>query len=107
MTCFAGPASPAASCTCFLAHHQEDQAETLLLRLGRGSGLEGLAAMAPVTEVAKLRLLRPLLTVPKQRLVDFLKTHDCDWIEDPSNLDPNHARVRLRRLHARSQPGRG
>ncbi|MGE5146314.1 MAG: tRNA lysidine(34) synthetase TilS, partial [Candidatus Eiseniibacteriota bacterium] len=81
-----------------IAHHQDDQAETLLLRLGRGSGLDGLAAMAPVAELAGLRLLRPLLTVPRARLVATLEAMDQDWIEDPTNDDPAHARVRLRAL---------
>ena len=81
-----------------LAHHLEDQAETLLLRLGRGSGLDGLAAMAPVSESAELRFLRPLLTVPKQRLVAYLQGRRRTWVEDPSNRDGSFARVRLRRL---------
>ncbi|NIA70487.1 tRNA lysidine(34) synthetase TilS [Pelagibius litoralis] len=81
-----------------LAHHLEDQAETFLLRLGRGSGLDGLAAMAPVVENANLRLLRPLLTVPKEQLVESLRTHELGWIEDPSNTNEVFARVRMRRL---------
>jgi len=79
-----------------LAHHQDDQAETLLLRLGSGSGLDGLAAMSAVGETAEVRLLRPLLTVPKSRLEASLRARGLDWIEDPSNRDPRHARVRLR-----------
>ena len=81
-----------------LAHHLDDQAETLLLRLGRGSGLDGLAAMAPIAELPELRLLRPLLDLPKARLVATLMRRKLPWIEDPSNADPAHARVRLRRL---------
>lgn len=81
-----------------LAHHLEDQAETFLLRLGRGSGLDGLAAMAPVSETSGLRLLRPLLSQPKARLVDSLTAAGLDWVEDPSNRDEAFARVRLRRL---------
>ena len=81
-----------------LAHHQEDQAETFLLRLGRGSGLDGLAAMAPLSETAGLRLLRPLLTVPKARLEESLRQRHIAWAEDPSNEDAAFARVRLRRL---------
>lgn len=81
-----------------LAHHLDDQAETFLLRLAHGSGLDGLAAMAPVTELAELRLLRPLLGVPKARLLATLRWRKLSWIEDPSNADPAHTRVRLRRL---------
>jgi len=81
-----------------LAHHLEDQAETFLLRLGRGSGLDGLAAMAPVSETSGLRLLRPLLTLSKGRLVETLRRRGEDWVEDPSNDDSAFARVRLRRL---------
>ena len=80
------------------AHHQEDQAETLLLRLGRGSGLEGLSAMPSVLERTDLRILRPLLDVPKARLAATLVPRGIGWIEDPSNQDIRHARVRMRRL---------
>ncbi len=81
-----------------LAHHLEDQAETLLLRLGRGSGLEGLAGMAPLAETPELRLLRPLLSMPKARLLATAAARREGWIEDPSNADAGFARVRLRRL---------
>lgn len=81
-----------------LAHHLEDQAETFLLRLGRGSGLDGLAAMAPVSETSGLRLLRPLLDLPKARLQATLAARRLAWVEDPSNDDRAYARVRLRRL---------
>lgn len=81
-----------------LAHHLEDQAETLLLRLGRGSGLDGLAAMPPIGARAGLRLLRPLLSVPKARLRATLAAEGLGWIEDPSNQDIRHARVRIRAL---------
>jgi tRNA(Ile)-lysidine synthase len=81
-----------------LAHHREDQAETLLLRLGRGSGLDGLAAMAAVAEREGVRLIRPLLPIPRARLAASLRRAGQDWIEDPSNRDPAHARVRLRFL---------
>ncbi|WP_193367962.1 tRNA lysidine(34) synthetase TilS [Pelagibius marinus] len=81
-----------------LAHHLEDQAETFLLRLGRGSGLDGLAAMAPVSETSGLRLLRPLLSISKAQLVELLAARGQEWVEDPSNADGAFARVRLRRL---------
>ncbi|WP_068496899.1 tRNA lysidine(34) synthetase TilS [Magnetospirillum moscoviense] len=81
-----------------LAHHQADQAETLLLRLGRGSGVDGLAAMAPMVSRDGVVLLRPLLDVPADCLRGFLKGRGQDWIEDSSNADPAFARVRMRRL---------
>ena len=79
------------------AHHHDDQAETFLLRLARGSGLDGLAAMAALRETAECRLVHPLLSVPRPRLVSFLRAAGQGWIEDPSNVDPRYARVRLRR----------
>jgi tRNA(Ile)-lysidine synthase len=78
------------------AHHLEDQAETLLLRLARGSGLDGLAGMAPCRETAVCRLLRPLLPVPRARLIASLRQAGQGWIEDPSNRNDAYARVRLR-----------
>lgn len=81
-----------------LAHQREDQAETLLLRMARGSGLDGLAAMAPVAERAGVRLIRPLLPVARARLHATLAQAGQAWIEDPSNDDPAHARIRMRRL---------
>ena len=79
-----------------LGHHMEDQADTLILRLGRGSGLDGLAAMAEIGETPRLRLLRPLLSVPRARLAATLRRLGQNWIEDPSNRDTHHARVRVR-----------
>jgi tRNA(Ile)-lysidine synthase len=81
-----------------LAHHLDDQAETFLLRLGRGSGLDGLAAMSPIVELPALRLLRPLLGLPKVRLEATLRARGLSWVEDPTNRDPAQARARLRRL---------
>ena len=87
-----------------LGHHLEDQSETLLLRLGRGSGLDGLAGMAPLVERPRVRLLRPLLGVPRARLKALLEARGLDWVEDPANRDPLHARVRLRQAERRDQP---
>ncbi len=81
-----------------LAHHLEDQAETFLLRLARGSGLDGLAAMPSVAVRNQVQVLRPLLRVPKARLIATLKSQRLEWIEDPSNREPRHARVRIRAL---------
>lgn len=81
-----------------LAHHREDQAETLLLRLGRGSGLDGLAAMAPRRPTRWGQILRPLLDSPRARLRATLIERGQCWVEDPSNADPAYARARVRRL---------
>lgn len=81
-----------------LAHHREDQAETFLLRLGRGSGLDGLAAMAAIQPTRWGRLLRPLLATSRDRLAATLEARGQDWVEDPSNRNDAFARVRLRRL---------
>ena len=78
------------------AHHQDDQAETLILRLGRGSGLAGLAGMAPIVEDGHHRLLRPSLPVPAARLKATLAALEQAWLEDPSNRNPAFARVRVR-----------
>lgn len=78
------------------AHTRDDQAETVLLRLARGSGVSGLAAMSPATPLASVRLLRPLLDVPKARLLATLAACGQDWIDDPTNHDPAFARARLR-----------
>jgi tRNA(Ile)-lysidine synthase len=79
-----------------VAHHQDDQAETFLMRLARGSGVEGLAAMRPQTIFDGVRVLRPLLGVPKARLLATLAAHAIPWCEDTSNSDPKFERVRWR-----------
>jgi tRNA(Ile)-lysidine synthase len=79
-----------------LGHHRDDQAETVALRAARRSGPDGLAGMAAVREIAGLRLLRPLLTVPKRRLLATLRAAGQAWIEDPSNRAPRFARTQLR-----------
>ncbi|MBM3555663.1 MAG: tRNA lysidine(34) synthetase TilS [Alphaproteobacteria bacterium] len=83
-----------------LAHHAEDQAETLLLRLQRGSGLDGLAAMPAIAERRECRLLRPLLGFSKARLAATLAATGLEAINDPANASDAFARVRLRRAVA-------
>jgi tRNA(Ile)-lysidine synthase len=83
------------------AHTRDDQAETVLIRLSRGSGLTGLAAMsriAPVPGEAGVTLLRPLLDFPKARLVATLRAAGIAFADDPSNADPRFTRARLRGL---------
>ena len=65
---------------------------------GAGSGIAGLAGMAPVTWRGSLRLVRPLLTMTKRELVTLCHDRHQAYVEDPSNLDPKFARVRMRRL---------
>lgn len=79
-----------------LGHQQDDQAETFLLRLGRGSGLRGLAAMRMVEYRASVRLLRPLLTVPRADLAQWCRDHAWPVVDDPANSHPARARARLR-----------
>ncbi len=81
-----------------LAHHEDDQAETVLLRLARGSGVQGLAAMAPVVYRRDVRLVRPLLTVARQHLRETCIAHDVAWVEDKYNQNDIFARVRIRNL---------
>jgi tRNA(Ile)-lysidine synthase len=78
------------------AHHQGDQAETVALREARASGPDGLAGMAAVRELPGLRLLRPLLGVPKAALLALLEAERQPWLDDPSNRAPGFARSRLR-----------
>ncbi|NCT40534.1 MAG: tRNA lysidine(34) synthetase TilS [Alphaproteobacteria bacterium] len=80
----------------FLAHHQGDQAETVLFRLAKGSGLDGLAGMRMVQEMDGLLLCRPLLHVPKDDLVAVCDAQGIEYVDDPSNVDDGYARVRLR-----------
>ena len=80
------------------AHHLDDQAETVLFRLLRGSGVAGLAGMAPQSERHGVILARPLLGVPKAGLAAFCRARGVAFVEDPSNADPAYARTRLRAL---------
>lgn len=83
-----------------LAHTQDDQAETLLMRLARGSGVDGLAAMQAEREHAGLRWLRPLLGCSRGDLRRYLSEIGEGWVEDPSNSDDRFSRVRMRKAIA-------
>src|SRR3990167_11163376 len=80
-----------------LAHHQDDQAETVLLRLLRGSGSEGLAAMRRQRSFADGVLLRPLLGLARPQLLAYANSHGLTWCDDPSNEDDGPDRNFLRR----------
>jgi tRNA(Ile)-lysidine synthase len=86
------------------AHHRGDQAETVLLRLLRGAGVSGLAAMRPLTPFAPGALWRPLLQTPREQIRAYAGQMRLRWIEDPHNHAPRYARSFLRqdilpRLH--------
>jgi tRNA(Ile)-lysidine synthase len=83
------------------AHTLDDQAETVLFRLARGSGLTGLSGMrrtGAVPGTDKLALVRPLLGIPKSRLLATLRAESIAFADDPSNRDPRFTRPRLRAL---------
>ncbi len=73
-----------------LAHHQDDQAETLLLQLLRGSGVKGLAAMG--RHDAERKLLRPLLDVARADILEYAEARKLQWVEDESNSDTHFDR---------------
>lgn len=89
-----------------LAHHADDQAETLLLHLLRGSGLDGLAAMRPISRrplpgapgasIQYARIVRPLLDADRAQIMRYLSVHGLTWREDATNQDPAFTRNRLR-----------
>lgn len=79
-----------------LGHTLDDQAETFLLRLARGSGVDGLSGMAFASRGEGALWLRPLLEVRREALRDWLAGQGVAWVEDPSNADPAFARTRAR-----------
>ena len=78
------------------AHHQEDQSETFLLQLFRGSGVAGLASMPKMKSFADAFLYRPFLNISKQLIVDYATKYNLDWVEDDSNNNLNFKRNLLR-----------
>lgn len=81
----------------FLAHHLDDQAETFLFRLAKGSGLDGLSCMAKTYNYSEeLVLVRPLLDIAKSELLSYCEKENISYIHDPSNQDERFARARLR-----------
>lgn len=80
------------------AHTRDDQAETVLMRMARGSGLAGLGAMSAETERDGIQIVRPLLQIPKSQLIATLDKAKLDYAVDPTNTDPGFTRPRLRAL---------
>lgn len=90
-------AAGAAGCEAVaLGHTLDDQAETFLMRLARGSGVDGLAAMQSDWRADDMRWLRPLLTMRREALRGLLRLRDVRWSDDPSNSDTRFDRVKMR-----------
>jgi tRNA(Ile)-lysidine synthase len=97
----AGAARTTGASHVLTAHTRDDQAETVLFRLARGSGLSGLAGMArrtPLPGDGVLTLVRPFLGIEKSRLLATLRAAGIPHVEDPSNADPRFTRARLRKI---------
>ncbi|PZO67727.1 MAG: tRNA lysidine(34) synthetase TilS [Paracoccus denitrificans] len=83
-----------------LGHTQDDQAETLLMRLARGAGIDGLAGMAPQVRLYSCEWLRPLLDASRADLQGWLTGQGVEWANDPTNDDDHYERVRIRKAIA-------
>ncbi len=83
--------------TIITGHHMDDQAETFIMRLLRGSSVRGLSAMRPTRALEDLTLVRPLLGYSKQQLEDVLRQLDVVWCDDPSNESDKYLRVDVRK----------
>ncbi len=79
-----------------VAHHQDDQAETLLLQLIRGAGPRGLSAMPKMKLLGDNQVIRPFLMIEQSVIINYAKQHKLDWIDDPSNVDTRFDRNRIR-----------
>ena len=79
-----------------VAHHMDDQAETLLLNLIRGTGLQGLSAMHPERTIQGLKILRPLLNISKQEILSYLNSLGQDFVTDSTNLERDALRNKIR-----------
>jgi tRNA(Ile)-lysidine synthase len=91
--------------TLFVGHNLDDQVETFLLRLARGSGLDGLSGMTavapwPVPGFAQLRVARPMLGLSRDDLRAYLSALDQPWLDDPMNEDAAFDRVKIRKARA-------
>lgn len=87
-----------------LAHTADDQAETFLMRLARGSGVDGLSAMATERQAESILWVRPLLSVRRDALRDHLRVIGQHWAEDASNDDPGYDRIKARRALTLLEP---
>ena len=79
-----------------LGHTLDDQAETVVMRLARGAGVDGLSGMPPRWKTEGITWLRPLLSVARTQLREYLASRNQRWVDDPSNDDPQFDRVKAR-----------
>ncbi|MDR1026001.1 MAG: tRNA lysidine(34) synthetase TilS [Lactobacillus sp.] len=84
--------------TVMIAHHKLDQAETFLMRLQRGSGVDGLSGISEFSSLLGMNILRPLLDVCPDELKAFLTQNKIKWAEDPHNVCDDYLRVRVRKI---------
>lgn len=82
----------------FLAHTKNDQAETVMLRIYRGSGVDGITAMRENSFKNGIHIMRPLLDVSRQQIEAYLKANKVEWVDDPSNYNTKYERVKIRNL---------
>jgi len=80
-----------------LAHHLDDQAETVLMNLLRGAGLRGASGMQPLSRLGGKQLARPLLDLSRKEILAYAESHGFDWVEDESNTDESLMRNFVRR----------
>jgi len=90
--------------TVALGHTADDQAETFLMRLARGSGVDGLSAMATQRQALEVTWLRPLLAIRRDALRGYLRRRGATWIDDPTNDDPKFDRIKARQTLAALEP---
>lgn len=81
-----------------VAHNANDQAETLLLRIFRGSGIDGISGVREITSYSSVSIVRPLLEIMRHDIEEFLRSNKIPWVEDSSNQDEKYERVKMRKL---------
>ena len=80
----------------FLGHHFDDNLETFLIRRLNGSNLEGLGSISPINYFYKIQILRPLINIKKESIINFNKKHNIKYLNDPSNEDTKFTRIKVR-----------
>lgn len=80
------------------AHNKNDQAETILMNIMRGSGVDGLVGMKTISKVNGINLLRPMLSFSRDEIIEYLRSNDINWVEDPSNNNEKFERVKVRKI---------